>query len=98
MGKLIDTEDFFTRMENETDICAEIEKYGLVVLKKYLDMQPAAFDMNDAMERIKKIAMENMAMSLKKEEFEENIDTYSRHCSLSLREVYGVLKDYENIL
>lgn len=98
MGKIIDADDFFTRVKNETDICAEIEKNGLGVLEKYLAMQPAAFDINDIMDRIKKIAMENMAMSLKKEEFEENIDIYSRHCSLSLQEVYGVLKDYENIL
>lgn len=98
MGKIIDADDFFTRVKNETDICAEIEKNGLGVLEKYLAMQPAAFDINDIMDRIKKIAMENMAMSLRKEEFEENIDIYSRHCSLSLQEVYGVLKDYENIL
>lgn len=46
MGRLIDADDFIERMENDTDLCAEMEKDGLKALKKYLDMQPTAYDVN----------------------------------------------------
>ena len=35
--RLIDADDFFNRMNNDTDLCAEMEFEGLKALKKYLD-------------------------------------------------------------
>ena len=32
--RLIDADDFFARMENDTDLCAEMETDGLKALKK----------------------------------------------------------------
>lgn len=44
--RLIDADDFFERMKNDTDLCAEMEKYGEKALKKYLDLQPTAYDID----------------------------------------------------
>lgn len=52
MGRLIDADDFIERMENDTDLCAEMEKDGLKALKKYLDMQPTAYDVNAVVEQL----------------------------------------------
>lgn len=49
--RLIDADDFFDRIENDTDLCAEMEKDGLGVLKKYLDLQPTARDGDKAVGR-----------------------------------------------
>ena len=35
--RLIDADDFFNRMNNDTDLCAEMEFEGLKALKNYLD-------------------------------------------------------------
>lgn len=48
--RLIDADDFYERMKNDTDLCAEIEKDGLKALKKYLDMQPTAYDIDKVAE------------------------------------------------
>lgn len=50
--RLIDADDFFERMENDIDICAEMEKDGLEALKKYLDIQPTAYDVDKVVERL----------------------------------------------
>ena len=54
MGRLIDADDFYTKVENDTDLCAEMEKYGIEALKKYLDLQPTAYDVDEVVEDLKK--------------------------------------------
>lgn len=54
MGRLIDVDDFLERMENDTDFYAEIEKDGLKALKKYLDMQPTAYDVDKVVQQLGK--------------------------------------------
>ena len=44
--RLIDADDFFNRMNNDTDLCAEMEFEGLKALKKYLDLQPTAYSVD----------------------------------------------------
>lgn len=41
--RLIDADAFSERMENDTDICAEMEKHGLAALRKYLDIHPTTY-------------------------------------------------------
>lgn len=55
MGRLIDADDFFARMENDTDLCAEMEADGLKALKKYLDIQPTAFDVDKVVEQLEEV-------------------------------------------
>lgn len=50
--RLIDADDFFARMENDTDLCAEMETDGLKVLKKYLDMQSTAYDIDKVVDEL----------------------------------------------
>lgn len=50
--RLIDADDFYERMENDTDLCAEMEKDGLKALKKYLDLQPTAYDIDKVVEEL----------------------------------------------
>ena len=50
--RLIDADDLFARMENYTDLCAEIEIDGLKALKKYLDMQSTAYDIDKVVEEL----------------------------------------------
>ena len=50
--RLIDADDFFARMENDTDLCAEMETDGLKALKRYLDMQPTAYDIDKVVEEL----------------------------------------------
>ena len=50
--RLIDADDLFARMENYTDLCAEMEIDGLKALKKYLDIQPTAYDIDKVIEEI----------------------------------------------
>lgn len=52
--RLIDADDFYTKAENDTDLCAEMEKDGLEALKKYLDLQPTAYDVNKVVEQLGK--------------------------------------------
>ena len=54
--RLIDADDFFARMENDTDLCAEMETDGLKALKKYLDMQPTAYSVDKAVEELESFA------------------------------------------
>lgn len=51
--RLIDADDFIERMECDTDLCAEMEQDGLKALKKYLDLQPTAYDVDKVVERLK---------------------------------------------
>ena len=44
--RTIDADDFMERMECDTDLCAEMEQDGLRALKKYLDLQPTAYDVD----------------------------------------------------
>lgn len=50
--RLIDADDFFARMENDTDLCSEMETAGLKALKKYLDMQSTAYDIDKVVEEL----------------------------------------------
>ena len=52
--RLIDADDFFARMENDTDLCAEMETDGLKALKKYLDMQSTAYDIDKVVKKLEK--------------------------------------------
>lgn len=40
------------RMECDTDLCAEMEQDGLRALKKYLDLQPTAYDVDKIVEQL----------------------------------------------
>ena len=53
--RLIDADDFFARMENDTDLCAEMEFEGLKALKKYLDLQPTAYSVDKVVEGLERI-------------------------------------------
>lgn len=48
----IDADDFMERMECDTDLCAEMEQDGLKALKKYLDLQPTAYDVDKIVEQL----------------------------------------------
>ncbi len=61
--RLIDADDFFARMENDTDLCAEMEADGLKALKKYLDIQPTAYDVDKVVEKLEEI--QDKAVSVK---------------------------------
>ena len=61
--RLIDADDFFERMKNDTDLCAEMEKYGEKALKKYLDLQPTAYDIDKVVEELEKIEQHCLDMS-----------------------------------
>ena len=50
--RLIDADDFFERMKNDTDLCAEMEMYGEEALKRYLDLQPTAYDVDKVVEEL----------------------------------------------
>ena len=54
--RLIDADDFFARMENDTDLCAEMETAGLKSLKKYLNMQSTAYDIDKVIEELEEKA------------------------------------------
>ena len=50
--RLIDADDFFNRMNNDTDLCAEMEFEGLKALKKYLDLEPTAYSVDKVIEQL----------------------------------------------
>lgn len=50
--RLIDADDFFERMKNDTDLCAEMEMCGEEALKKYLVLQPTAYDVDKVVEEL----------------------------------------------
>ena len=50
--RLIDADDFFERMKNDIDLCAEMEMCGEEALKKYLDLQPTAYDVDKVVEEL----------------------------------------------
>ena len=61
--RLIDADDFFNRMNNDTDLCAEMEFEGLKALKKYLDLQPTAYSVDKVIEELEKeLGKGNMAI------------------------------------
>lgn len=53
--RLIDADDFFERMKNDTDLCAEMEMCGEEALKKYLVLQPTAYDVDKVVEELNKL-------------------------------------------
>ena len=53
--RLIDADAFLERIQNDTSLCAEIKLYGLKVLKKYLDLQPTAYDIDKVVEELNKL-------------------------------------------
>ena len=53
--RLIDADDFFNRMNNDTDLCAEMEFEGLKALKKYLDLQPTAYDIDNVVAELNEL-------------------------------------------
>ena len=50
--RLIDVDAFLERIQNDASLCAEIKLYGLKVLKKYLDLQPTAYDIDKVVEEL----------------------------------------------
>ena len=56
--RLIDADDFFNRMNNDTDLCAEMEFEGLKALKKYLDLQPTAYSVDKVVEGLEERSKE----------------------------------------
>ena len=58
--RLIDTDDFFNRMNNDTDLCAEMEFEGLKALKKYLDLQPTAYDIDKVVEELNELDVKSI--------------------------------------
>lgn len=50
--RLIDADDFMERMKCDTDLCAEMEQDGLKALKKYLDLQPTAYDVDKVVDEL----------------------------------------------
>ena len=50
--RLIDADAFLERIQNDASLCAEIKLYGLKVLKKYLDLQPTAYDIDKVIEEL----------------------------------------------
>ena len=50
--RLIDADAFLERIQNDTSLCAEIKLYGLKVLKKYLDLQPTAYDIDNVVKEL----------------------------------------------
>lgn len=50
--RLIDADAFLERIQNDTSLCAEIKLYGLKVLKKYLDFQPTAYDIDKVVKEL----------------------------------------------
>ena len=50
--RLIDADAFLERIQNDTSLCAEIKLYGLKILKKYLDLQPTAYDIDKVVEEL----------------------------------------------
>ena len=53
--RLIDADAFLERIQNDTSLCAEIKLYGLKVLKKYLDLQPTAYDVDKVVKELNKL-------------------------------------------
>ena len=51
--RLIDADAFLERIQNDASLCEEIKLYGLKVLKKYLDLQPTAYDIDKIMNELK---------------------------------------------
>ena len=50
--RLIDADAFLERIQNDASLCEEIKLYGLKVLKKYLDLQPTAYDIDKVVEEL----------------------------------------------
>ena len=50
--RLIDADAFLERIQNDASLCAEIKLYGLKVFKKYLDLQPTAYDIDKVVEEL----------------------------------------------
>ena len=50
--RLIDADAFLERIQNDASLCEEIEIYGLKVLKKYLDLQPTAYDIDKVVKEL----------------------------------------------
>ena len=53
--RLIDADAFLERIQNDTSLCAEIKLYGLKVFKKYLDLQPTAYNVDKVIKELNKL-------------------------------------------
>lgn len=84
MGRLIDADDFIERIENDTDLCAEIEKDGLKALKKYLDMQPTAYDVDKVVKQLEE-----------RTEFLKDCSKYGNQSKEQQRRSYETMMMYE---
>lgn len=69
--RLIDADDFYKRIKSNTDICAEMEKDGEMALKKYIDLQPTAYDVDEVVSNLEKY---NESWILCSEKLPENDD------------------------
>lgn len=50
--RLIDADAFLERIQNDASLCAEIKLYGLKILKRYLDLQPTAYDIDKVVKEL----------------------------------------------
>lgn len=69
--RLIDADDFYSRIKYATDICAEMESDGEMALKKYIDLQPTAYDVDEVVSNLEKY---NEGWILCSEKLPENDD------------------------
>lgn len=53
--RLIDADDFYQRIKYDTDICAEMESDGEMALKKYIDLQPTAYDVDEVVTKLENL-------------------------------------------
>lgn len=58
--RLIDADDFFNRMNNDTDLCAEMEFEGFKALKKYLDLQPTAYSVDKVVDELNELDLKSI--------------------------------------
>ena len=86
--RLIDADEFYNRIENDTDLCAEMELDGLKALKKYLDLQPTAYSVEKVVEELEEY--------LKSERnFNDIIDTGSEIKNPVLTRTIGRIEAFE---
>ena len=50
--RLIDADAFLERIQNDASLCAELKLYVLKILKRYLDFQPTAYDIDNVVKEL----------------------------------------------
>ena len=91
--RLIDADDFFNRMNNDTDLCAEMEFEGLKALKKYLDLQPTAYDIDKVVEELE----ENASRYTKKYTTPYGNNGYKDIKAISIRKAIEIVQEVAEV-